>query len=69
TNSQVLSAASMLESYIYDTSSVQDSLLQPAQESAMDRVARLMASVNATARVLSTSSTPAPNTMAGASRL
>ncbi|KAK4151235.1 hypothetical protein C8A00DRAFT_17353 [Chaetomidium leptoderma] len=48
----------MLARYVYDTSSIQDSLLQPKQESAVDRVARLMTSVNAAAAVLSP---PTPN--------
>ena len=43
---------SMLGSFIHDVSSVQDRLLQSNPESQLDRIERLMASVNATAKIL-----------------
>ncbi|KAH6854095.1 hypothetical protein B0I37DRAFT_361075 [Chaetomium sp. MPI-CAGE-AT-0009] len=50
--------SSALSRYIYDTSSVQERLLQPVQKPATDRLAALTASVNASMAALSSTSTP-----------
>ncbi|EAQ92966.1 predicted protein [Chaetomium globosum CBS 148.51] len=55
TDASVPQPSFTLSKYIYDTSSVQDKLLQPMQKPAADRLAELTASINASMAVLSTS--------------
>ncbi|KAK4450405.1 hypothetical protein QBC34DRAFT_379117 [Podospora aff. communis PSN243] len=58
TNSATFSpstSTSMLGAYLYDTSSIQDRLLQPQTESAAQRVARLERLLSTTASILPTS--------------